>query len=182
MSKRVDSLSGQIAEQEQYSRLTCLLLHGIPEDKNEKTDYFCIATINERLELSITEAYIERTHRIEKLRDSSQKLRPIIVIFVKYNDKKNVFNRKKKIKSGEYYGQFNSNSKEARKIYDFKMFGHQMGKSYLRMDQEIQVYFMINPDLVDSGRGLHYEKRNIFYLFCLYLGSWIPHFLVTFCF
>ena len=96
MSKRVDSLSGQIAEQEQYSRLTCLLLHGIPEDKNEKTDDFCIATINECLELSITEAYIERTHRIEKLRDSSQKLRPIIVIFVKYNDKKNVFNRKKK--------------------------------------------------------------------------------------
>ena len=33
-----------------------------------------------------------------------------------------------------------------------------MRKFYLRMDQEIQVYFMINPELVSSGQGLHYEK------------------------
>ena len=49
----------------------------------------------------------------------------------------------------------------------FKMFGYLMGKSILwryksasqgwidtRMDQEIQVYFMINPDLVGNGKGL----------------------------
>ena len=40
----------------------------------------------------------------------------------------------------------------------FKMFGHFMGKFYLRMDQEMQVYFMINPDLVGNGQGLHYGK------------------------
>ena len=33
-----------------------------------------------------------------KLRDSRQKLRPIIVKFVRYNDRKNVFNRENKIK------------------------------------------------------------------------------------
>ena len=43
-----------------------------------------------------------------------------------------------------------------------------MGKYYLRMDQEIQVYFIINPDLVGNGQGLHYRKRNILGLF---LGS-----------
>ena len=51
------------------------------------------------------------------------------------------------------------------------MLGHLMGKFYLRMDQEIQVYFMINSDLVGNGRELHYEKRNNFYLFLFILGS-----------
>ena len=31
-----------------------------------------------------------------------------------------------------------------------------MGSFYLRIDQEIQVSFMINQDLVDNGQGLHY--------------------------
>ena len=45
-----------------------------------------------------------------------------------------------------------------------------MGEFYLRMEQEIQVYFMINPDLVGNGQGLHYGKRNTFFL-CLFLGT-----------
>ena len=56
MSKRVDSLSGQVDKQEQYSKRNCLFLHGIPEKKNEKTDDLCVATINEHLQLSTTEA------------------------------------------------------------------------------------------------------------------------------
>ena len=36
MSKRVHSLFDQVDKQEQYSRCNCLLLHGIPENKNEK--------------------------------------------------------------------------------------------------------------------------------------------------
>ena len=98
MSKRVDSLFSLVDKQKQYSRRNCLLLHGIPENKNEKTDDLCLATINEHLELAITEVDIERTHRIGKPRDVSQKSRPIIVKFVRYNDRKNVFNRKKKLK------------------------------------------------------------------------------------
>ena len=34
MSERVDSLSGQVAKQEQYLRRNCLLSHGIPENNN----------------------------------------------------------------------------------------------------------------------------------------------------
>ena len=95
MSKRVDSLSGQVNKQEQYSRRNCLPLHGNPENKNEKTDDLCIATINEHLELSITEADIDLIHRIGKPRDAGQKSRATIVKFVRYNDRKSVFNRKK---------------------------------------------------------------------------------------
>ena len=32
------------------------------------------------------------------------------------------------------------------------------------MGQEIQVYFMINPDLVGNGQGLYYGKRNTFFM------------------
>ena len=70
ISKRVDSLSGQADKQEQYSRRNYLLLHSILENKNEKTHDLCVATINEHLEFSITEADIESTHRIGKVRDA----------------------------------------------------------------------------------------------------------------
>ena len=73
MSKPVDSLSGQIEKQGKYSRRNCELLHDISENRNEKTDDFCIATINEHLELPITEADNGRTRRIGKPRDASQK-------------------------------------------------------------------------------------------------------------
>lgn len=72
-----------------------LLLHGIPENTNEKTYYLCLTTMNEHLELSITETDIECRHGIGKPRDSGQNSRPITVKFVSY-DRKNVFNRKRK--------------------------------------------------------------------------------------
>ena len=75
MSKRVDSPSSQVDKQEQYSRRNCLLLDGIPENENEKTDDLCLATINEHLELAISEVDIERTPRIGKPRDIGQKIK-----------------------------------------------------------------------------------------------------------
>ena len=78
---------------------------------NGKNDDLSYATITGHVELSITQANIERTHRIGNPRDSGQKSRAIIVKFVRYNDRKNVLNRKKTIRK-EYcsYGEFNSHS------------------------------------------------------------------------
>ena len=95
ISKWVHSLSGQVEEQEQYMRRNCLLLHRIIENRDEKTDDSCIATINKHHKLLITETDIERTDRIRKTEDAGQKSRPIIVKFVRYNDWKNLFNRRK---------------------------------------------------------------------------------------
>ena len=58
MSKRGDSLSSQVDKQERYSRRNCSLLHGISENKNQKTDDLWLATINEYLELAITEVHM----------------------------------------------------------------------------------------------------------------------------
>ena len=87
MSKRVDSLSGQVDKQEPHSRGNCFLLYGIPENKNGKADNLCLLTINKHLELSTTEADMECTHRIGKPRDAGHKSRPIIVKFVRYNNR-----------------------------------------------------------------------------------------------
>ena len=46
---------------------------------------------------------------------------------------------------------------KARESTILKMFGHLIGKFHLRMKQEIQLYFMINPDLVSNGQG---KKKN----------------------
>ena len=51
------------------------------------------------------------------------------------------------------------------------MFGHLIGNFCLRMDQQTQVYFMINPDLVGNRQGLQYVKRNTFYFLFLFLGT-----------
>ena len=183
MSKRVDSLSGQADKQEQYWRHNCLLLHGISENKNKKTDDLCFPTINEYLELSVTAAGIERTHWIGKPRDSAQKSRPI-----SYNDR--TYLREKKKRKGKDIKITDSLTatrmkklKKAIEIYDFKMLRHLTGKFYLRMDQEIPVYFMINPDLVGTRQGLHYEKRNTFWVhvrLCLIKESEGLSFVFTF--
>ena len=81
--------------------------------------------LNKHLELSITEADIERTHQVGKPRDAGQKSRPIIVKFVRYNDRKNVINRKKLI--GKNIAVTESliatemkKLNEAREIYDYQ--------------------------------------------------------------
>ena len=89
------------------------MLYSILENKNERTDDLCFTTINEHLDLAVTEVDIEPIHRVGNPRDVGQKSRPIIVKFVRYNDRKNVFNRNKKLKGKkEYlnYGEFNSHA------------------------------------------------------------------------
>ena len=66
---------------------------------------------------------ITSAHRIGNPRDVGQKLRPIIVKFVRYNDRKTVFNRKKKLKgknmsiTESLTATQKKNLKEARKIH-----------------------------------------------------------------
>ena len=104
----------------------------------KKNDDLCPATINEHFELAITEVDIEYTHRIGKPRDVGQKLRPIIVKFVRYNDRKNVFNRKKKLKGKNISIMQNLTAtqmkklKEARETHKFKNVWTSDGKILLK--------------------------------------------------
>ena len=47
MSATIESLRGCLDRQEQYSRRNCLLIHGLPESKNENADELVIDTVKE---------------------------------------------------------------------------------------------------------------------------------------
>ena len=60
----VKYLENQLDRQEQYSRRNCILIHGITKTQDEKTDDISLCTINEHLELELTEKQLDRTHRL----------------------------------------------------------------------------------------------------------------------
>ena len=82
LNVKVSELTSAVEKQEQYSRRNCLLLHGINENKDEDTDAISLNTLNENLQLELTELNIERSDRIGKPKPYG-KPRPIIIKFVR---------------------------------------------------------------------------------------------------
>ena len=72
-------------------------MHGITETNDENTDGLVPKTINEKLDVDITENEINRSHRIGRKKDR-QRPRPIIVKLTRYNTRKKVFASKTKLK------------------------------------------------------------------------------------
>lgn len=97
------NLAKQLDDAEQYSRRNCLLLHGLPESKDENTTTKSLNHINNHLKLNITHDQIDRTHRIgkrhtEPTAEGKPKHRPIIIKFVSYQQRQQVFRVKKVLK------------------------------------------------------------------------------------
>ena len=88
--------SSQIDALEQYGRRNCLLIHGIPETKDEDTDSIFTDTIKTHLDVSVKQRDLDRTHRLGERKEG--KVRPIIGKFARYNKRKEVFQNKKKFK------------------------------------------------------------------------------------
>ena len=97
LNVKVSELTSAVEKQEQYSHRNCLLLHGINENKDEDTDKISLNTLNENLQLELTELKIERSHRIGKPKPNG-KPRPIIIKFVRYNVQRKVHEWKKMFK------------------------------------------------------------------------------------
>ena len=99
----------RIDELEQYSRRNCLVLHGIVESQyaKENTDDLVLEIVRKKLDLEISATDLDRSHRIGRGRNTSyaeaasekrKKPRPIIVKFVSYKVRAEVFRRKRKLK------------------------------------------------------------------------------------
>ena len=86
-----------IDSQQQYSRRNCLLLHGIEETKGEDTDNIVLEVLNNDMDLNMSKTDLDRSHKIGNPK-SKKKSRPIIVKFVRYNDRRDVFMKKKCLK------------------------------------------------------------------------------------
>ena len=96
MSATIESLKGCF-RQEQYSRRNCLLIHGLPESKNENTDELVIDAFKEKMGEEIEKNEVDRSHRIDAPKKNG-KSRPITIKFVRYNTRCKIFKNKKKLK------------------------------------------------------------------------------------
>ena len=82
---------------EQYSRCNCLVVHGIPETK-EHTSEAVLQVFNEQLNVQVTTNCIDRSHRLGRFQPSSNKPRPVIVKYVSYETRRQVFSAKRRRK------------------------------------------------------------------------------------
>ena len=94
MSATTESLKSCSDRQEQYSRRNCLLIHGLPELKNENTDELVIDTIKGKMGEEIIKDEIYRSHKLGVLKNNG-KSRPIIISFLRYNIRCRIFKNKK---------------------------------------------------------------------------------------
>ena len=92
MLEKIDAL-------EQYGRRNCLIIHGLPEADNdrENTDELACNFIQDNLKITVTTSDIDRSHRLNTRRKSS-KPRPIIVKFLSYNKRNEIFRAKRRLK------------------------------------------------------------------------------------
>ena len=91
LNTSVKNLENQLDRQEQYSHRNCILIHDITETQNENTDDTSLCTINEHLEVELTEKEIDHTHRIGNPKSGNKRQRPIIVKFACYNIRRKVW-------------------------------------------------------------------------------------------
>ena len=92
MTEKVDKLSSLVNRQEHYSKRNCILIYGLKENQNQDTDEVVVNKIKSEMDLEISLGDIDRTQRISVL--NKGKNRPIIVTFVIYMDRRQVFTNK----------------------------------------------------------------------------------------
>ena len=91
MNERIEKLERILDRQEQYLHCNCLSLRSIAESECENTDDLVLETLNEKLHVDLTLSDLDRTHRIDQNKASSNKPRAVIIKFVSYNTRKRIF-------------------------------------------------------------------------------------------
>ena len=78
-----------------------MLIHGLPESKNENTDELVLDTVKEKMGEEIEKDEIDRLHRLVAPKNNG-KSRPIIIKFVRHNTRCRIFKNKKKIEGEKH--------------------------------------------------------------------------------
>ena len=104
--KKELKLIGKTADDnEQKSRTSCLLIHGVEEMEGEDTDQLCLDIVNNEVGVTLSLADMERSHRIgpKKAQTATiNKSRPIIFRFASIRKRIEVFKNKKNLKGKGY--------------------------------------------------------------------------------
>ena len=97
LREEVESLKWAADEAEQYSRRDCLLFRGIPEVEGENTDQIVVDIAEKWLDVKLKVENIYRSHRV-KVRKQRSTPRPIIVRFIDYHHRDDIYRGKHKLK------------------------------------------------------------------------------------
>ena len=98
LEEDIKELEEELDDLQQYSRRTCLLIHGVKEERNEDIETAVKEVIDTKLQVGFDDKDIARTHRLGRKKDDNSKPRPIIVRFLSYRQRKKAFDAKKKLK------------------------------------------------------------------------------------
>ena len=104
LKEKVKELEYRVDDQEQRSRNSCLLFHGIVEVAEENTDDLVIDTVKDELGIEMSLDEIQRSHRLgakRKLRRTRavpETRRAIIIRFTDYRKRREIFLSKTKLK------------------------------------------------------------------------------------
>lgn len=93
--RHIRQLQMKVDDLEQYQRRQCLRIFGVSESESENTDTIAI-DVASKIGVQLTESDIDRSHRVG--RRNSDRPRPIIVKFVSYRKRAEVFRNKKLLK------------------------------------------------------------------------------------
>ena len=96
MYTQINHLENKYNEIEQYSRRNCLRIYGMPETTGEVTDDLVINLARDKLEVTLSAADIDRSHRIG--RNLQDKTRAVIVKFTNYRARSSVIKARRKLK------------------------------------------------------------------------------------
>ncbi|KAI5751310.1 hypothetical protein M8J77_006260 [Diaphorina citri] len=102
LRKQLEYQGDQIDQLETYSRRNCLLVHGVPEAAAD-TEVRCMDVVStvfrQKLGVTVTPRQLDRAHRLGPARGTEgARPRPIIVKFLSYQDRREVYLNKKKLK------------------------------------------------------------------------------------
>ena len=97
MKEKIDLLEKKSDDSEQYSRRKLLLVHVVEEQEQENTDTSVLNVINVHLDIELSVKDLDKSHRIGK-RNCNSKRRRFIVKFISYNNRRVIFDSKKRLK------------------------------------------------------------------------------------
>lgn len=96
--ERICKLEARLEEKqdslEQYQRRQCLRIFGVPEEEREDTDKIAME-VAAKIGVTLEERDIDRSHRVGR---RGERPRPVIVKFVSYRKRREVFINKKLLK------------------------------------------------------------------------------------
>ena len=99
LETKIQTLLDQQDETEQYSRINCLVFHGVEERENENTNETIISLCDKKLGIKLSERDIDRSHRVGPSKE--KKSRGVIVKFTNYQARDQIYKKRKLLRTSQ---------------------------------------------------------------------------------